>query len=465
MKLKRGISILILTLFLILPSLALAQNLQTPGGEGGTPAEEMCEYTDEGGKQCTSFAEGICASLGGMVVDNCPQEELENAAEGINVKLQIPLPFVKLSAGGAVDNLKDYIEGIYRLLIGLGALFAVVMIIIAGYQYLTSGGSADKTGAAKKRIMSASIGLILALLSYVILNAISVRLVEMELPKIEPIKPMFTNAEEYCQNNESIQGPLADIKAASLNYNVDKEKARCGKKYVSESGVSCFGSKCDDPEVACVKDACRSVLLYGNISWSGGFISYRYLDGIKVMPICHNMEESFTKSLFGSSRFNMLAYKSVTRRPAYAFSKADFADQLFPRNVTGTWQEALTTYILNLTGAVDTEALRKIITKDMIKTVLERQCDGRGGVKGFALGIEVNDTSSNAPTWDDDFVIGRNGSQPFYGEDAATGKRLYTGDEIKWDQVPASQLFQAGDFMAGAQCNIAVDDTTFPPQD
>ena len=99
--------------------------------------------------------------------ENDKEPESINAADDINVKLQIPLPFVRTGPtaenseceAGKVCNLTEYIKGVYRLLIGLGALFAVVMMIIAGYQWMFSGGSADKTGAAKKRIFNAKIGL------------------------------------------------------------------------------------------------------------------------------------------------------------------------------------------------------------------------------------------------------------------------------------------------------------------
>ena len=47
---------------------------------------------------------------------------------------------------------------------------AVVMIIFGGFRYIISGGKADSITAAKNTIMYAVIGIIVALLSYAILD-------------------------------------------------------------------------------------------------------------------------------------------------------------------------------------------------------------------------------------------------------------------------------------------------------
>lgn len=68
----------------------------------------------------------------------------------------------------------------FKLLIGLTAFFAVVMITIGGFQYLsTDAYSGKQEGRAK--ITNALIGLILAIASYVILNTINPALVNFNL--------------------------------------------------------------------------------------------------------------------------------------------------------------------------------------------------------------------------------------------------------------------------------------------
>ena len=235
-----------------------------------------------------------------FVVAQETEKKQINAAENISVKLQIPLPFVEtncetIDAKGntheAVCDLPTYIKGVYRLLIGAGALFAVVMMIIAGYQWMFSGGSSDKTGAAKKRIFNAWIGLILALLSYVILNTITPRLVALRLPVIEPVPGFDFNPSETCQTNQDFinyeikhdiaEGDLPiwrnmEIKeelresVGSSEVRVDdhRKTAVCGVNYKvddvkGEVMGECKGGYCDS-RMACVAEKCLPVWIYGD---------------------------------------------------------------------------------------------------------------------------------------------------------------------------------------------------------
>jgi type IV secretory pathway VirB2 component (pilin) len=52
-----------------------------------------------------------------------------------------------------------------RILLQIAGILAVVMIIVSGYQYLTSAGSPDKVAKAKTRLLQAIVGLAIALLS------------------------------------------------------------------------------------------------------------------------------------------------------------------------------------------------------------------------------------------------------------------------------------------------------------
>jgi len=73
-----------------------------------------------------------------------------------------------------------YINQIVIIIIGLAALVAVVVIVIAGVQYMTTEAVTQK-GEAKKRIRNALIGILLILSVYVLLKTINVRLVNIDL--------------------------------------------------------------------------------------------------------------------------------------------------------------------------------------------------------------------------------------------------------------------------------------------
>lgn len=65
-------------------------------------------------------------------------------------------------------NLIDTVIAIVSWVLGLLALIAVIMIIIAGFQWMTAGGNDDQVGDAKKRIYAAGIGLVIVLLAWAI---------------------------------------------------------------------------------------------------------------------------------------------------------------------------------------------------------------------------------------------------------------------------------------------------------
>lgn len=84
----------------------------------------------------------------------------------------------------------QYVSALYQYGVGLAAVLAVVMIMIGGFLWLTSGGSPNRAGKAKEFITSALLGLLLALFSYTILYTINPRLVTMGSLKVVKVAEM-----------------------------------------------------------------------------------------------------------------------------------------------------------------------------------------------------------------------------------------------------------------------------------
>ncbi len=61
---------------------------------------------------------------------------------------------------------------VLNVLLALASTVAVLFIIIGGYTYLTSGGSQDQIGRAKKMIIGALVGLVIIILSFAAVNFI-----------------------------------------------------------------------------------------------------------------------------------------------------------------------------------------------------------------------------------------------------------------------------------------------------
>jgi hypothetical protein len=73
---------------------------------------------------------------------------------------------------GNPDDLQKNIKTIVNVLLFILGAIAVIMIIIGGIRYATSGGDASSTKAAKDTILYAVIGLVVAILAYAIVNFI-----------------------------------------------------------------------------------------------------------------------------------------------------------------------------------------------------------------------------------------------------------------------------------------------------
>gem|GEM_PF-4615331 len=88
-----------------------------------------------------------------------------------------PLPTAESQS---FTSLADYMVYIYITLIGLAIIFAVIMVVWGGVQYVLGALTSDKEGG-KKKIQMAVLGLLLVLLSYLILLAINPMLLKVGL--------------------------------------------------------------------------------------------------------------------------------------------------------------------------------------------------------------------------------------------------------------------------------------------
>ncbi len=59
---------------------------------------------------------------------------------------------------------------ILNWMIGLGAVICVVMLVFAGYSYMTAGGDEGKVGKASKTLTNAIIGLVICFIAVMLVN-------------------------------------------------------------------------------------------------------------------------------------------------------------------------------------------------------------------------------------------------------------------------------------------------------
>ncbi|MDP3996564.1 MAG: pilin [bacterium] len=84
-------------------------------------------------------------------------------------------------------SLTTYIAGAFRIAIALCGVLAFLMIVIGGFQYMSTDAIGGKT-EGKERILQAVGGLVLALSSWLIINTLNPELLSLEgINKIEPL--------------------------------------------------------------------------------------------------------------------------------------------------------------------------------------------------------------------------------------------------------------------------------------
>lgn len=106
-------------------------------------------------------------------------------AQNDTYTLLAPIPCVGVGGGSCDQNatqtrMPDYIKGLVRLVIGISTVFAVLMIVIGGFQYMTSDALQGKQDG-KNRIKNSFLGLLLIGASFIILNTINPNLLEINL--------------------------------------------------------------------------------------------------------------------------------------------------------------------------------------------------------------------------------------------------------------------------------------------
>jgi D-alanyl-D-alanine dipeptidase len=176
----------------------------TSSGEDGCEfGEPDCEF-DNGFCYCTPPAalatftcEDVCVDAGLIyepptsTAPSTPVSALSPSASSkplLTPKLSVDIPTVQFSEGIIEDGviksnyLGEYIAGIYKWLIGIATLIAIVLIMVGGFLY-----SLSLKAQGTKLIRNAITGLILLLSTYTILAIVNPRFVILEMPEFKTI--------------------------------------------------------------------------------------------------------------------------------------------------------------------------------------------------------------------------------------------------------------------------------------
>lgn len=122
-------------------------------------------------------------------------------------ELEIQYPDINNNAPNTTKTLlPDYIEYIFKLSLMIAGLVSFGALVYGGFGYMTSAGNPSKMDDAKQKIISAILGLIILLSSYLILITINPQLIVLQMPGIQIDKGVILYDDINCPGRKDPTG-------------------------------------------------------------------------------------------------------------------------------------------------------------------------------------------------------------------------------------------------------------------
>ncbi len=323
-----------------------------------------------------------------------------------------------------VSGVGEYIKTIYNFVVSAVAFLAVIMITIGGFKWLTAAGNPERIGDAQKTILNSVMGVVLALLSYTILNLINPNLTSFRQIRPLVVKNLASLTAE-CVSMKDITPQIfvtpvkiggQEREFSTINgseyVSISSSPDTCGEQYyIKERGGSCRGTACAIGQV-CTLNAqnqgyeCKQGILSGTIN----FEQNAYIDEMRLWGYC-------------------------TTDPGKSAGPISFAYT--------NLDEQTRNFVLTPTGGAST-------IENAVIQYGPKPCDPSN--MRFYLKIEINDDASWwTPTWDDTYNIGP-------GAGCGGGRPL--SDPL----ADSTNLFTLAQLTQGAQCTINITRGFFPTE-
>jgi len=174
----------------------------------------------------------------------------------MNIPIPTLQPFSNIEVipgqSASIPWLAQYIIAIYRYGLIIAAVFSVIAFMLSGIMYLTAGGLPQNIQKAKSISFGATLGVILLVFSYLILNMINPNLTELKSLTIDTFKADILPIQLFDE-------PLVDVPITKGSNNVVMFKqfsSTWGKEIYGYIPTACQCKGKDDPVCTKISTVC-----------------------------------------------------------------------------------------------------------------------------------------------------------------------------------------------------------------
>lgn len=372
-----------------------------------------------------------------------------------------------------VPWIAEYIIGVYQYALIIGAILAIIMIMLGGFLYMVSGARPELATKAKKMIFGSLTGLILLLGSYLVLSLINPELTTLKSITLESIKSeeydLFgkdaaQNADGSCPGEKVSVAKYCGIQTNSTTFAPEsfdqkfKDFATCGGfdwrilkgMAAHESGFQPYLINC-----ACFGGLFqfKKETLEGTVG-AKNLTGYFAAFGMNTTPLVKNDPRIFDTDLqtLGATKAVMSAIKTIqTLCPDTSnLQDGDIATLLYLYHNSGPGTLSKT---LTLGGCQGGESIEKGVTLAWQTLIIER-CKKNAFDKGKSVCTEADGGYQNSKWTGGDYKNLTEASigGMMFGQGKASSVRA-AGSEKIIDQYGAVDLFVT---KAGGNCPVTI---------
>jgi len=352
---------------------------------------------------------------------------------------------------GIKGGFPGYLAAFYKFFVAALAVIAIVMVMWGGFKRIMAAGAPDKIKGANETIVGAITGVVIALVSFSLLQLVNPRLVENTLPMIQKVKPglLGITCPKYSEDKElysmeytrltgrCVGGGSSNIWQCNTDAdcsggtcqgigNYDDAPPRfdtCGEKlYFSRNNLTCRGVECADGTGCLQEDDftgnnkyqyyCASFIAKGSISETEADLT-----AMDAFIVCKN-GDTFDCLFTGPSG-----------------STNDF---MYVGGPVGEGEYGLSNYLL------------KSCTNDLKQKVKpETYCTGKGDFYGYALIVDVDGT---------DYAIDQTTCNAIPTKPIEVGN-VSDPDDIDWSNQALAQMLIKD---IPKKCNLNITNIEFP---